>query len=484
MSKVKKGLKLKAPAEKLTALRRLCKYGLCGVWFLAAMPILMLVIGLETRLLSGSETPFPVLTLLAAEGIVIVIGVIGYALSSALDDLNQRFSWIRNIVIALACLVVWVLAFSLPFTLIMRIGLGVCTLTSFYLGSRFYYSSYVGVLKPSQFRGLIIFHLIAVFLMWIGQLPKAVIILALELALATVLHIVSENQINLENMMERRHQTFNRLPNRIRGHNLRLTLIGLGITFIFFIFSKWIMAGLWWLIKLIVQTVVTVISFLKWLANLLFGGPEAEDPLMVTSSSDGMFSGTGSPEKNDTVLFLLLILIAVMAFIYLRKPIWNAFCRIVDRIGEIIRRWMFKTFVKKDFSEGIHDYTDHEERVNKETRFGKDLMSSKKSAWQQGYRAFKKQRDPMAKYREGYRLIESWSALNGNPVALPDTVTERLAHMGNKISQKGVIAKDYCSIKYGTPQLEALDLAILEETLAELSKHMPTSRAFNRTIKN
>lgn len=257
------------------------------------------------------------------------------------------------------------------------------------------------------------------------------------------------NQTNIDIQTRQRAGGKAVLPAGVRSYNAKLIAGAAGIIAALCLFARPIAGGIFSLIKLLIQ----------WLISLLRGNT-ANDP------DDGdMGENTADPIDypiNENPIFQLIFYLLIAALIFLaikfRRQIW-AF------IKELFQP-LFKTPVQETQQPFIDEFSDSTERgisVREQRRTERELV-----------RRYRRESDPALKFRAGYELYLMRLGASAFPQLPTDTTTahsdkgERAFGERLEIGRVAKMVRTYDRVRYGGETPASEELSELDDLLTEI----------------
>lgn len=261
-----------------------------------------------------------------------------------------------------------------------------------------------------------------------------------------VLAAVLTNQTNIDTQTRQRSGGRAVLPKGTRSYNAQL-IAGIGI----------VAVGLFLLTEPATRLLISAIgAVLKWLLSLLNQEelPEVLEGEMQDNSAEGMEYYINENPFADLLMLLFWGLVVFLA-IKFRRQIWNFLKEAISPLFRIPQAEEQSPFVDELSSSGDFTPSAREQR-----RSEREL-----------YRRYRRETDPVKKYRQGYELFLSNLKHTPFPQLITDTTTihsdKGEKAFGSRISEQEIdsMVKTYNRVRYGgeVPQqqeLEALDRII------------------------
>lgn len=279
------------------------------------------------------------------------------------------------------------------------------------------------------------------------------------------------NQSNLEALMERGSHGLEYLPRRIRSFNLSL-VIGLYVFLAaLFLFRREIGLFLTWLGNVLFQAVAALFQFL----SQLFSGGEKEPVSPVAESVENNIQFIPQNDYSDLINAILRICFAalfVWLIWYYRRQIWEGLRQIFEVLSEHIYRIFHPTAEKREKERESVDYFDEIITLPREKNSSYRYEERSLRRWRAAYRRYKKMKDGAEKYREGYRLILVWLALQKNPQEKSRTPREIFSATNGQITVPSYreATGGYEDLRYGEESVCEEKIQALSETLQRLAE--------------
>lgn len=366
--------------------------------------------------------------------------------------------------------------FSLPdYT---EIPAGVYLFFPWVLGIRAQGKEYHSILDRPLFTVFLVEGVGSVFLYVFNHEQFPLFSFVLCLLILSAAYGVSQNQGNLDFLMERRGHSFSHLPARIRYYNIRLLAIILAAMTVFFLLCFPISSLVQEFFNLIRQLIASIPKGESYYENgVLYA------PVQTPAPEAEMPAGGSSPWWN--VLTVLIIIGLLVLLIRNGKKILRAILNTFQRFLLAMRRLMTRgQFADPQKIESEY-YVDEDIVVEDAPLVEEDLTEKQQlRRWKRQYRQFRRMPGGRDKLRFGYGLAIAGMKLKNFPVSPGDTPLEILDKTASVLQNSHLTCTTptYNQVRYDTtsqpetgPSLEELQ-AVLEE----LEKRSPLPKVSHR----
>lgn len=292
-----------------------------------------------------------------------------------------------------------------------------------------------------------------------------------------VLCALSQNQGNIDYLMERRRHDLSHLPQKVRWYSLFLTggilLLALAVVLLRPQLARLFGAVL----EAARQLIRWVLLAIIWFTGL-FSSEEAA-PIEEEAASTGggglpYAGGTASPWWDYILLPLLAVVIAFLLWTY-RRDIFRFLRQLGRQIRDFFSRQLLRSpalqrLARADTSEY---YTDQVDTLSPETWREGRPEGFRYREWKRRVKKFTALSPSPQKYRLGYRLGLEWLSWKGVDIHSADTPHEILQKAQGSFtpSQWEAVTGFYQLVRYREdPQADAAALSQLTESLKQMAK--------------
>lgn len=263
-----------------------------------------------------------------------------------------------------------------------------------------YYSDYSQILTFSKVSIISVIFVISCLVVFLSECPYSISHYAiLLLSIYSAFGLIT-NQKHIDDIMNRRHHSFDSLPKKIRYFNIRLLIFMFSVIVVLFLFRKQLAA----LIKSAIAAIIYVILFLFQLINKLITLLTSSDtPVEIPEETQEPLP---PPEDSPDLmpLFLLIIFAIVVYFIVKRrKKIVRALRSAWTKVKRFVAKLLNLKFTRKP-DKATDGYTDTEEYLVADSH---RRRRRPQNLWRKSYRAYLKMPRDSAAYRFGYGLLVS-----------------------------------------------------------------------------
>lgn len=275
--------------------------------------------------------------------------------------------------------------------------------------------------------------------------------------------LVTNNQGNIDYLMNRRKHDLSHLPQHIRYYNLLLLSGVFGILVLLFALRQplaWLILRvkdlLMYVLRLLIQLFLWFISLFA--SNVVEDSVEAEQSVMDLGTSD----------SGNTYHNLIFIVILVVILFLLRKKIIGAISGLFKKIYFLIRDWLGSSKLIPHHGMQSEYYQDHIELVEGLTKSRKTGQSRRQLMRQ--YKQYQKLPKTAENFRAGYKLAVQWMTFLSIPVEPCDTTMEICSKANDALSGQHLTqtTTNYNEIRYGLQQCDQNDFFSLDKLLEEL----------------
>lgn len=441
------------------------KYLACLACFLSLFPLIALANGAFSKSYSSIDCLLQLFY-------VVIIGFIGYAFSFFFQNKRRKKPVPINLLFILTCIIPVGITYYLLHSrgIILSICMLIITLTAYILGGRIYYQGYGNMISNSLFFAVIIINICSIFILWKANKPYSVEQFIGVFLCISALFGLTNNQSNIDFLMQRRQHKFENLPQKIRFYNIKLMLVIFGIILFCFILRNWIVTGIYWILDALRE----IIRFIFYLINLIASlfQTESLDEEPVAEAAQQLLPVEKIENNSFDWLTLLFIVALIVLLFNKRKQILRFIINAAQKIIGLIKRLLNKSYeIKKPITDNEY-YYDNEEFIKPD-----DILNQKKSKgdlkqWRKSCKSFYKMNNSTEKFRIGFGLVISGLKLKGIKIDKSQTTNEILEMSRNTIQNESYsIATDgYNSIRYGSFDFEINSMENLIEALKILDK--------------
>ena len=249
------------------------------------------------------------------------------------------------------------------------------------------------------------------------------------------------NQKGITDLASRRSNAV--LPKNFRRFNSGLVTVFLAVILLLYLLKDIFADGLSWLFK---SALTGVINFMRGLSS-----PTVDNTAFGNSMLDHEIETVGEGDGSAFALVAVIVLVGLLCWIF-RKYILRA----IRSIGEFFRSRLNRTPDNSD-SEAYTDYLQWENAGRK----------SSKSPYKAALRDYRREREPNARYRLGYRVFLAWLQTKGVDLKPDDTVERQLEKSG---IEAGEIAEKYRGLRYNNENVTWEQVREMDDFLKLLAK--------------
>jgi hypothetical protein len=356
------------------------------------------------------------------------------------------------------------------------VTVAVLFIIAYFLGLRFYVTSYRRIMTKNVFALGVGFNVFAVIVLWIVKKPFSVTVCAFVVLVAGSLFAMINNQGHIDYLMERRRHGMKYLPKKIRSYNVSLISLLCGLFALGFVFRAYVADFLGAVLDFLTRFFAYVFAGLLWLfekAGALLGGDDEAAPAGGFEDLSAFLEPSEESKFGIIAVYAVYTaLIAAIVFTVFRKrqkiKAWfSAVCR---KILAFLRT-VFKALPFKKRDNVVYDYYDVEEFITRE-----EIARSKKTNpekerrnavkhWKRRFSQYRKMDGDSVKYRFGYRLAYDGYRLCGKTVENYHTPNEVAAVVGKPAFDR--VKDSYNYIRYAESDMGS-DLPALNKTLQEI----------------
>lgn len=267
-------------------------------------------------------------------------------------------------------------------------------------------------------------------------------VLLIVSASVMVISMVVINRRQLERLSVRRKNEAAVISGASRRYNLKLTLIFAALILVPFFFANWGAEWLWELVKIIVMFLLSLFSFA---ADNIVQGEGEEVPITPPLSAE-----------NDHLWLKILAAAAVtVGIILVAKPFVKAVRKLIRRIGESLGRTVER-------EEGDAVYTDYYEESGKKKT---GIKGFKKA-----YREFLREKEPVWKYRLGYKAFMLKLEELGAELSPSDTtlVHREAGREAGACELTDIVIDKYERVRYKDEGADIKDCEVMKGVLKKL----------------
>ncbi len=235
-----------------------------------------------------------------------------------------------------------------------------------------------------------------------AALSSCCTLIAVQIIVMSMLTVLLINQSNIDAQIDRRKNVNLIVPRGLKAHNARLIITVCAVILILMLFKDAIAGFLAW----IATTTAKI-------ADMLLMNIRRQTAPMMEGSGEirpGMMPGNSSGE-HDIALYLALIAVVVLVIVF-RKKIVVLFKFVANKV--------FGRLSKPNEAENdTEDYTDRYEVIYRRREKAENVSPSEL------LKRYKKEHDPVKKYRTGYRLYLMWLGKRSRKMSPSFTVEQQ-----------------------------------------------------------
>lgn len=392
------------------------------------------------------------------------------------DEDNARFALIANILMG-AGLVLELAAFALlHFALDAPFAVAAAALAASYILTwKRSGKGYGEVVNQKVVTAYCILALIVVVAFWAMRVDYARMAMVWGLFYLAGVYALTQNQSNIDFMMERRKHKMEHLPGVVRKRSFILTLLVVAAI----LACVFLTPQIAWLLQSLLQGVgMLLVAIIRFLLNRIpDSGPSetAEETLPGNGEMGGMPAAEEGSPWWDYIMWPLVITIAIWLLYTYRDSIMRWFITLARAFKAKVKGALFarpgRTRVSGD---GEGEYEDEVVELSaSEVKEERRREGFRLRDWKKALRAFRAMPAGSEKYREGYRLALNWLVWKKVPVEPADTPLAVLEK-----AKKALPAPDWAAvtdwygyIRYGEPEtFPAASLPVLERALSMMEK--------------
>ena len=390
---------------------------------------------------------------------------------------NARFALFANLLmgagmlLALAAFAIFNFSPTAPFV-ISLIAIGV----SYFLVWKKSPKDYSAIIDKKMLTAYCVLSLIAVIAFWAMKVSYSRMTLVWGLFYLASCYALSQDQSNIDFMMERRKHKLEHLPDAVRGRSLKLTLAVIAAGFICVRLAPqfgWLFSQLFTGIKVI------LLAVFRFIWNLIPAAEPSEEVEETITSEPGGFGGMGASDEGspwwDYIMWPLLTLAVCWLIYTYRDDIMRSLITFWRTLRQKVKGALFSSSRRAGITaDGEGEYEDEVVELSaEEVKENRDASSFKLRQWKKAVRLWHAQPDTEEKYREGYRLALDWLLWKKVPLTPSDTplaVLEK-AKATLSLSDWEAVTDWYNLIRYGEPfPFPEASVPILAHALEEMEK--------------
>ena len=410
-------------------------------------------------------------------------GMIGWILTALADKIrnkdidNARYSLFANILMIVGMVAVLGVFALINFALtadffISLIAVGI---TYFFIWRKAP-KSYAEILDKKMLTAYCIISVIVVIAFWGMKVTYNRMILVWGLFYMAACYALSQDQSNIDFMMERRKHNLEHLPDKVRGRSLKLTIIVIVIGF----FCVLLAPQIGWLFSQFLTAIkIIILGILRFIWNLIPNSTGSEETEEAASSDMGDMGGMGGSDEGsplwDYIMWPLIIVGACWLIYTYRDDIMRSLMTFWRMIRTKVKGALFSSPRRAGImADGEGEYEDEVVEISiQEARENRDPAGFKFRQWKKSVKLWRAQPDSSEKYRSGYKLALEWLQWKKVPLQASDTPLDVLEKAKSILSENEwkSVTDWYNLIRYGEPaSFPAQSVSVIEQTLSGMEK--------------
>lgn len=406
---------------------------------------------------------------------VILWGFLGYLCRFWLARLTQRGKLpvpVRKLLTICITVIPLVSFLGWNDSILFSVLMGVLCAVAFSLGNYYAPKPFQNIYHPLLFVWGIAINLICLAILWFWSFseycPYQVELFVLVFLIETLFYLLIQNQANIEYLMERRKHRLEYLPQKIRYYNILLLLVVFALILLLFLAKDWIVDLLELLKQAGRQLAAAFLAFLSFLSDLFRS--DSVPPATEQGELGAAPPGSNSAEERYEWLLVFVIIAAVVFLVIYRKVILNWLGKCFKSFLALLKKLFLKESAFSAFQDQSDYYYDHVEDISstrKDASESQEASCSNLRQWKKACKKYFKMKDPVERFRYGYRLANCWLSLKGADLLPSDTTLEILqkgkSYYQNTISDE--ITENYNQYRYQELPLPPDSLSLMDQLL-------------------
>lgn len=368
--------------------------------------------------------------------------------------------------------------------ILLRIFTGAAAAFAAFQGNRFVMERYSFITSKNFFIAEVGLHLIGAALIWglstllpvrMARAPYSLFAITVELFVFFAIYAFSKNQLNIDDMLERRGYNSNSLPKKIRRFNLWLMALLIAVIGVCYGFKREIGKLFVFIFEMLRRFVLLVIDTVVWLIELthIDVGEIGMDTSQGQHESMPMGDGASGFDWLTPIIVVLLLIHIIVKRRELLEWIRKQFTRALLRIKGFIQAAFSKKNIEAKIGGAVsEDYSDEVETLALEKKQKKKSQPKSVRKWKKEYRIYQKKEEGDQKLRYGFWLLQQGLGLRGIKL-LPSATPFELLYYAREIfneAQFPIAIEGYANVRYAELSAKEEERQAMEQSLIHLEK--------------